>query len=127
MDRFEGKSINEYIRRFPSKTQKMLREMRSVIRSAAPEAGETVSYGIPTFTLNGNLVHFAAHKNHIGFYPTPSGIAAFRKELAGYESAKGTVRFPLDEPLPLPLIRRIVVFRVAEQLKKGRLKRRSSQ
>lgn len=91
-----------------------MEEMRSIIREQAPEARETISYGIPTFALNGNLVHFAAYKGHIGFYPTSSGIQAFKDELRSYRSSKGAVQFPLDEPLPRDLIRRMVGFRVTE-------------
>ena len=117
----EGKngfsSINEYIALFPPETQKILEELRAVIRSAAPDAVEKISYQMPTFFLKGNLVHFAAWKNHIGFYPTSSGTLAFEQELSIYEGAKGSVKFPLNQPLPLKLIGRIVKFRVAENLK----------
>lgn len=89
-----------------------------MVRKAAPEAEEAISYGIPTFKLHGNLVHFAAFKNHIGFFPAPSGIAAFKKELAAYKGAKGSVQFPLDQPLPLALITKIVKFRVKENTDK---------
>lgn len=119
MERSKVKTIDEYIKAQPPKTQKVLKAMRAAIRAAAPEAGETINYAIPTFTLNGNLVHFAAFDKHIGFYPTPSGVEAFKKELAAYEGAKGSVKFPLDKPLPLKLVTRIVKFRVAEQLKKS--------
>jgi len=122
MDRFKGKTIDEYIGTFPPKTRKALEELRQAIRGAAPQAEETIRYAIPTFTFNGNLVHFAAYDKHIGFYPAPSGIAAFKEDLAGFESAKGSVRFPLDRPLPFTIIQRIVRFRVAEQLKKRRPK-----
>jgi uncharacterized protein YdhG (YjbR/CyaY superfamily) len=94
-----------------------LNELRQTIREAAPQAEETISYQMPTFRLNGNLVHFAAFKNHIGFYPTPTGIEAFQKELSSYKGAKGSVQFPIDQPLPLSLIRRIVEYRVRENLK----------
>jgi uncharacterized protein YdhG (YjbR/CyaY superfamily) len=112
-------SIDEYIAAFPAEVQKRLQEIRSVIKSAAPQATEKISYQMPTFHLNGNLVHFAAFKNHIGFYPVPSGIEAFKRELSKYAQGKGSVQFPLDEPLPLALIRKIVKFRVAENLKKA--------
>jgi len=92
--------------------------MRETIRKAAPQAEEAISYRIPTFKLNGNLVHFAAFKNHIGFYPTSSGILAFKKELSGYKTSRGTVQFPMDKPMPLDLVRRIVRFRVKESLSK---------
>jgi uncharacterized protein YdhG (YjbR/CyaY superfamily) len=109
------KTIDEYIGAQPARTQKVLKSLRAAIKAAAPVATETINYGIPTFQLSGNLVHFAAFENHIGFYPTPSGIAAFKKELSRYASAKGSVQFPLDEPMPLGLITRIVKFRVREQ------------
>lgn len=107
-------TIDGYIRQFPPETRKILEKLRAVIRKAAPEAEEKISYRMPTFTLHGNLVHFAAYRSHVGFYPTPSGITAFREELSGYKGAKGSVQFPLDRPLPYALIARIVRFRVAE-------------
>lgn len=107
-------SVDEYIAAFPEETQKILEELRAVIKAVVPEAKEKISYQMPTFDLNGNLVHFAAFKNHIGFYPTPSGIEAFKQELSGYAGAKGSVQFPINQPLPLDLIRRIVEYRVAE-------------
>ena len=108
-------SIDEYIAGFPPETQAVLEEMRSLIRAGAPDATETMSYAIPTFDLYGkHLVHFAGFERHIGFYPTPSGIERFKPELASYKSAKGSVQFPLDKPLPADLIRRIVDFRVQE-------------
>ena len=116
--RRQFETIDEYIGMFPEDVQRILNELRQTIRVAAPAAQETINYQIPTFTLNGNLVHFAAFENHIGFYPTPSGMEAFRKELSGYKGAKGSVQFPIHEPLPLPLIRRIVEFRVKENLEK---------
>ena len=91
--------------------------MRATIKAVAPGAGETIRYGIPTFTLDGNLVHFAAYKKHIGFYPASSGIRAFKKELSAYKTSRGTVQFPIDKPLPLALIKKIVRFRVAENKK----------
>ena len=112
------KTIDEYIDTFPEDVRKILNELRQTIREVAPEAEETINYQMPTFTLNGNLVHFAAFQNHIGFYPTPSGIEAFKDELAAYKGAKGSVQFPMDEPLPLPLIRKIVEYRVKENLKR---------
>jgi uncharacterized protein YdhG (YjbR/CyaY superfamily) len=111
-------TVDEYIHRFPPDVQAILSELRSTIRQSAPQAVEKISYGIPTFYLNGNLVHFAAFKHHIGFYPAPSAIARFKKELKGYKSAKGSVQFPLDEPLPLELIATIVKFRVDENSRK---------
>lgn len=117
-------TIDEYIALFPSNVQSKLNEMRSVIREAAPQAGEKISYRMPTFTFYGNLVHFAAYQNHIGFYPTPSAIEAFRDELSVYEKSKGAVRFPLDKPIPIDLVRRMVLFRVAENEEKAKGKRR---
>jgi len=113
-------SIDEYIATFPEETQKILKEIRATIKAAAPDAEEKISYQMPTFTLKGNLVHFAAFKKHIGFYPVPTGIEKFKKELAAYESGKGSVQFPLDEPIPYDLISRIVKFRVKENLAKAK-------
>jgi uncharacterized protein YdhG (YjbR/CyaY superfamily) len=117
-------SIDEYIAAAPKEVQSILHEIRATIRTAALEATEKISYGMPTFFLNGNLVHFAAHKNHIGFYPTPSGIEKFKKELSKYEGAKGSVQFPLDQPMPLQLISKIVKFRVAENKQKAKSSRK---
>ena len=114
------RNIDEYILTFPPETRKMLEEIRGAIRNAAPDATEAISYQMPTFKLNGkNLVHFAGYKNHIGFYPVPSGMEAFKKELSSYKQGKGSVQFPLDKPLPLDLINEIVKFRVKENLNKG--------
>ncbi|MCU0357867.1 MAG: DUF1801 domain-containing protein [Cyclobacteriaceae bacterium] len=110
--------IDEYIGDFPPEVASMLQQLREIIRKAAPQAEETISYQMPTFKLNGNLVHFAAYKNHIGFYPAPSGLNAFEKEIARYKHSKGAVQFPLDQPLPIRLITRIVKFRVRENLGK---------
>lgn len=121
------KTIDEYINTFPERVQRILNELRQTIKDVAPEAEETINYGIPTFTLNGNLVHFAAFENHIGFYPTPSGMEAFQKELSSYKGAKGSVQFPIDQALPLPLIRRIVEFRVRENLERKRKKQGSGK
>ena len=111
------KTMDEYIAQFPKNVRDVLEELRRVIRESAPEAEETISYGIPTFDLNGkHLVHFAAYKNHIGFYPTSSGITRFKKELSRYELSRGTVRFPINEPIPFDLIRKIVKYRVKETL-----------
>src|SRR4051812_41891950 len=107
-------TIDDYIEGFPSDVQARLRRLRATIRRTAPDAVEKISYRMPTFYLNGNLVHFAAFDHHIGFYPTPSGIEAFRAELAGYPSSKGAVQFAHSEPLPLALIAKIVAYRVAE-------------
>lgn len=115
MDKKGFKSIDHYIGTFPKEIQKILEEIRRTIATAAPEAEEAISYQMPTFKLNGkNLVHFAAWKNHIGFYATPSGNIAFEKELSKYNGAKGSVQFPLDEPMPLALIKKIVAYRVKE-------------
>jgi uncharacterized protein YdhG (YjbR/CyaY superfamily) len=113
-----AKNIDDYLAPFPKEAQQLLKKMRLTIRKAAPEAQETISYGIPTFTLNGNLVHFAGYRNHIGFYPGTSAITAFKKDLATYKGARGSVQFPLGEPLPLTLVGRIVKFRVKENLSK---------
>ena len=111
--------VDKYISQYPENIQQLLNDIRNAIRDEAPEAQECISYGIPTFKLNGNLVHFAAAKKHIGFYPAPSGISKFEAEIAKYKYAKGSVQFPIDEPLPLDLVRRIVKFRVEENLSKG--------
>jgi len=108
------KNIDDYIAGFPGDVQDILNKVRATIRAAAPDAEEAIKYQIPTFVLNENLVHFAAYKNHIGFYPTPSGIEAFKQELSRYKSAKGSVQFPITEPMPLGLIDKIVRFRVKE-------------
>ena len=119
--RIKFDNIDDYIASFPHETQLILEKLRLTIRKAAPDAKETINYGIPTFTLKGNLVHFAAFKNHVGFYPTPSGIEAFKKELSVYEGAKGSVKFPISELLPFDLVRKIVEFRVKEGLEKTKL------
>jgi uncharacterized protein YdhG (YjbR/CyaY superfamily) len=116
------KTIDEYIAGFPDDVQEILEKVRMTIRKAAPDAEETINYQIPTFTLNGNLVHFAAFKKHIGFYPTSTGIEKFKKELSVYEGAKGSVKFPLDKPIPFALIGRIVKFRVKENLDRAAAK-----
>jgi len=114
-NRSTAESIDEYIAEFPPETQQLLEKMRALIKSSAPDATETISYAIPTFDLNGrHLVHFAGYERHIGFYPVPSAMEAFKDELAPYKSGKGSARFPLGQPLPEDLIRRIVVFRVGE-------------
>ncbi len=107
-------TIDEYINNFPAKVQSVLQEMRQAIREAAPGATEAISYQMPTFKLKGNLVHFAAFKKHIGFYPAPSGIERFKDELSPYKWSKGAVQFPLDKPLPLELVKKMVAFRVRE-------------
>jgi uncharacterized protein YdhG (YjbR/CyaY superfamily) len=112
------KNIDEYISNFPNDIQKILKQVRAIVKKAAPMAEETIKYEIPTYVYKGNLVHFAAFKNHIGFYPSPSGIEAFKKELSIYKGAKGSVQFPLGKPMPLELISKIVEFRVKENLAK---------
>ena len=107
-------TIDAYIARCPPDVRPVLERIRTTIRQAAPDAHETVAYGIPTFRLNGNLVHFAAFRSHVGFYPTPSGIESFKKELSPYKRAKGSVQFPLNQPIPFDLIAKIVEFRVKE-------------
>ena len=114
-NRSTANSIDEYIAEFPPETQKVLQEVRALIRASAPDATETISYAIPTFDLNRtHLVHFAGYEKHVGFYPTGSGVEAFKRELKPYKSGKGSVQFPLGQPLPTDLIRRIVEFRVEE-------------
>jgi|ERR1044071_5694409 uncharacterized protein YdhG (YjbR/CyaY superfamily) len=115
-------NIDEYIAGFPEDVQKILEQIRGTIKKAAPDAGEKISYAIPTFTLNGNLVHFAAFKNHIGFYPAPTGAEAFKEELSVYKTGKGSVQFPIDKPMPLNLISKIVQFRVKQNLEKAKKK-----
>ena len=116
------KTIDEYIAGFPPDVRRTLKQIRSTIRKAAPAAEEAIAYQMPTFRQHGNLVHFAAFKNHIGFYPAPRAIEEFKKELAVYEGSKGTVRFPLDKPLPLGLIGRMVKFRVKKNLEQAAAK-----
>ena len=116
MQRLHFLNIDEYIGTFPKDVQNILQKLRQTIRKAAPDAEEAISYQMPVFKLHGNLVYFAAFKDHIGFFPTSSGVAAFKKELSSYKTSKGTVRFPLNKPLPLALIGRIVKFRAQENL-----------
>ncbi len=117
------KTIDEYIASCPKYVQEILKKVRATIRKAAPEAEETIDYQMPTFKLKGsNLVHFAAHKKHIGFYPTPSGIEKFKEEISVYEWAKGSVQFPLDKPIPYDLIGRITEFRMKENLERAAVK-----
>jgi uncharacterized protein YdhG (YjbR/CyaY superfamily) len=120
MDNKRYKNIDEYIADFPKDIQEKLESIRQTIKKAAPQAQEAISYGMPAFKLNGNLVYFAAFKNHIGFFPAPSGIEAFKEDLAIYQTSKGTIQFPLDKPIPFELITRIVKFRVKEALSKGK-------
>lgn len=117
-------TIDEYIAGFPKDVQAILQRIRSIIQKAAPDAEEAIKYQIPTFVLHGNLVHFAAFQKHIGFYPTPSGIETFQNELSAYQSAKGSVQFPLDASVPFGLITKIVKFRVKEAREKAATKSR---
>lgn len=119
-----AESMDAYISQFSSEIQEILQTLRNVIKEAAPNSEEKISYQMPTFYLYGNLVHFAAYENHIGFYPAPTGIEAFKHELSPYKSAKGSVQFPIAEPLPYELIRRIVQFRVSENIKLAEDKRK---
>ena len=120
-------SIEEYISNFPPEVQEILKTLRKVIQESAPDATEKISYQMPTFDLHGNLVHFAAFKNHIGFYPAPSGIEAFKEELSQYKGAKGSVQFPIDKPLPYELISKIVKFRVTENIKQAESKAKAKE
>ena len=113
------KDIDEFITGFPPEIQQLLQQVRTTIKNAVPEAEEVISYGMPAFKLNGILVWFAAFKNHIGFYPFPNGIDAFKEELSKYKRTKGSIHFPFDEPLPLELISRIAVFRMTENQQKS--------
>lgn len=112
-----AKTINAYIKVFPKDVQPVLKKVRTTIKAVVPKADEAIKYAIPTFIVNGkNLVHFAAYKNHIGFYPAPSAIVKFKKELAKYETSKGAIKFPLTEPIPYPLIKKITQYRLKESL-----------
>ena len=124
MKNIQAETIDEYIANFPKHIQNILEEVRATIRKAAPDAQEAIKYAIPTFVQNGNLVHFAAFKNHIGFYPAPRALEEFKKELSAYEGSKGTVKFPLDSPVPLPLICKIVKYRVKQNLEKAKTKKK---
>jgi len=115
-----AESIDAYIAAFPADVQQVLEEIRATVQKAAPHAKEAIKYAMPTFTLNGNLVHFAAFKKHIGFYPVPQGNAAFDDELSKYKQGKGSVQFPLDKPMPLALITRLVKFLVKRNLEKAK-------
>lgn len=119
-------SIDAYIAEFPAEVQLLLKKMRTAIQKAAPKAEEAIKYGMPTFVQYGNLVHFAANKAHIGFYPSPSGISNFEKELKRFKTSKGAIQFPLDQPLPLDLVKQITVFRVAENKEKHEAKAKST-
>jgi uncharacterized protein YdhG (YjbR/CyaY superfamily) len=118
------KDIDEYIAGFPSEIRELLQKIRMTIRKAAPEAEEAIKYQMPTFVLNGNLVHFAAFKRHIGFYPAPMGIEKFKEELSAYPGAKGSVQFPFDRPIPFDLIGRIVEYRVEKNWEAAAAKRK---
>ncbi len=116
-------TIDEYIAAFPGEVQLLLQQIRETIHKAVPEAEEAIKYAIPTFVFHGNLVHFGGYKEHVGFYPAPTGTEAFKKELSPYKTSKGTVQFPLNKPLPLSLITKIVRFRVKENLEKAKKKK----
>ncbi len=120
-------NIDEYIAAFPTETQILLEQIRRAIQEAAPDAEETISYAMPAFKLNGNLVYFAGYKNHIGFYATPNGHEAFKEELVVYKTGKGSVQFPLNQPMPLDLIKRMVAFRVKENEAKIKSKAKSKK
>ena len=123
-DKIRPGNMDDFIAVYPKDVQEILQRLRATIRKAAPKAGETIKYGIPTFTLNGNLVFFSAYKNHIGFYPR---MNAFKKELSAYEGGKGTIRFPIDKPLPFALIGKLVKFRVKENLERAKAKAKKKQ
>jgi len=116
MKRSAAKNIDEYIEEFPDNVQKVLQKIRKTIRKAAPHAEETISYAIPTFKLNGNLIYFAGYQNHVSVYPRPRGVKEFEKEIAQYEGGKGTLRFPLDQPVPFDLIARVTMYRVGQNM-----------
>jgi uncharacterized protein YdhG (YjbR/CyaY superfamily) len=118
------KDIDDYIAVHPKNIQEILGKLRATIQKAAPNAEEAISYQMPTFKLNGNLLHFAAYRNHIGLYPAPSSITAFKKELVIYKSSKGAIQFPLDKPIPFALVSKIVKFRVSESLQKEKIKKK---
>lgn len=120
-------NIDEYIAGFPDNIQQLLVLVRKTIQQAAPEATEAISYGIPTFQLHGNLVHFAGYKNHIGFYPGAAGIAAFQEKIAPYKNAKGSVQFPISEKIPLKLIKEMVIFRVQQNMEKRQQKTKAKK
>jgi len=117
-----AKDVDTYIADFPAATQKLLKQVRSTIKKAAPKAEEMISYMMPAYKYHGALVYFGGYEHHIGFYPGAAGVANFKKEIEGYKYAKGSIQFPLDEPLPLKLISKIVTFRVNENLKKAESK-----
>ena len=115
-------NVDEYIAGFPKETQKLLKQLRTTIMKAVPEAKEVISYQMPAYNFYGKLVYFAGYEKHIGFYPTPSGIEKFKKDLADYSTSKGTVQFPLDKPLPIELITKITIFRAKENVQASELK-----
>ena len=119
------KTVDEYLSAFPANTKSILKELRKTIKQAAPQAEELISYNMPAFKLHGMLVYYAAYKEHIGFYPTSSGIEVFKKELSAYEGAKGSIKFPIDRPIPFDLITKIVKFRVSENLEKEKTKKKN--
>lgn len=123
MIKVEFKDIDSYIATFPKNVQVLLEQVRNAIKSSAPKAEEVISYNMPAFKLHGMLVYFAGYKQHIGFYPTASGIAEFQEEISKYKNAKGSVQFPLDKPMPLALIKKMVKFRVKENSEKAKLKK----
>ena len=118
------KTIDEYILQFPPEVKEILNRLKTVIKESAPNATEKISYQMPTYAFHGNLVHFAAYKNHIGFYPAASGVAAFTDKLVEYKTSKGAIQFPIDKPLPYELIREIVQFRVDENRKRAEDKKK---
>ncbi len=123
-DKAASQTIDDYVAGFPPEVQAILQQIRQIVHDAAPEAEEAIKYQMPTFVLHGNLVHFAAYRQHIGFYPTPSATEAFQQALAPYKGGKGSIRFPLDQPIPYDLIRQIVAFRVAENQARAETKTR---
>ena len=122
MERSTAKDIDEYIAHQPKEVQVILQKIRETIRKAAPGAKESISYQIPTFKMGRNLVHFAAFREHISFFPSSSGVEKFKQELAGYTTSKGTIQFPLGKPIPYGLITKITKFRVKEEMERGRKK-----
>ncbi len=120
----QATTIDEYIASFPKDIQQLLNTMRTTIQKAAPKAEEAIKYAMPTYVQDGNLVHFAAFKNHIGFYPAPDGITSFKKELAAYKTSKGAIQFPLDKPIPVGLVREIVKYRVKMNGEKAKIKKK---
>jgi uncharacterized protein YdhG (YjbR/CyaY superfamily) len=121
------KTVDEYLASFPANTKKILQAVRNTIQKSAPQAEELISYNMPAFKLHGMLVFYAAYEKHIGFYPTASGIQAFKKEISRYKNAKGSVQFPINEPMPFDLISKIVKFKVKENQEKEKAKRLNKQ